>query len=124
MELNSKIEAGLELISALGVTELTPLDIRDLLHNLITKDYNKIGEILAIAQEEKILQRTEKAYVLTPESSNLEFEKPRIVKQDEKGVCGMCGKRLSKGYYVEFKTRMYGPYGSSCVRKVYLDYLL
>ncbi|MDO9518211.1 MAG: DUF5830 family protein [Methanosarcinaceae archaeon] len=122
--MNSKIEAGLELISALGVTELTPLEMRDLLHNLITKDYNKIDEILAVAQEEKMLQRTDKAYVLTPESSLLEFDKPRIIKQDEKGVCGMCGKGLSKGYYVEFKTRIYGPYGSSCVQKVYLDYLL
>lgn len=122
--MNSKIEAGLELISALGANELTPLEIRDVLHDLITKDYNKIDEILAVAQEEKILKRTEKTYVLTPESSNLEFEKPRIVKQEEEGVCKLCGKRLSKGYYVEFKTRMYGPYGSSCIRKVYLDYLL
>ena len=122
--MKSKIEAGLELISALGVNELTPLEIRDVLYNLITKDYAKIDEILSLAQEEKMMQRTEKTYVLTPESSLLEFEKPRIIKQDEKGVCGMCGKHLSKGYYVEFKNRTYGPYGSSCIRKVYLDYLL
>ncbi|SNQ61074.1 hypothetical protein [Candidatus Methanoperedens nitratireducens] len=31
------------------------------------------------AQKEGLLQRTEKTYVLTPEASGLEFEKPRIV---------------------------------------------
>ena len=36
-KLNPKIDAGLELISAPGVTELQPIQIRDLLYNLITK---------------------------------------------------------------------------------------
>ena len=120
----SKIDAGLELISALGAIELKPIEIRDLLYNLISKDYNTIDKILETAQKEKLLQRTEKTYIITPEASDLEFEKPRIVKQEERGTCKLCRKKLSTGYYVVFKLHTYGPYGSSCIRKIYLDHLL
>ena len=122
--MNSKIDAGLELISALGAVELKPIEIRDLLYNLISKDYNKIDEILETAQKEKLLQRTEKTFLITPEASNLQFEKPKIVKQEERATCRFCRKKLSIGYYLIFKSHTYGPYGSSCIRKIYLDHLL
>ncbi len=121
---NSKIDAGLELISALGAIELKPIEIRDLLYKLISKNFNTIDEILEIAQKEKLQQRTEKTYLMTPEASHLQFEKPKIVKQEERGTCKYCRKKLSTGYYVVFKSITYGPYGSSCIRKIYLGYLL
>lgn len=124
VELNSKTDAGLELISALGDIELKPFEIRDLLYNLISKDYRTIDEILDTAEKEKLLQRTEKTYLMTPEASNLEFEKPKIVKQVEIDTCRFCRRKLSMGYYVVFKSHTYGPYGSSCIRKIYLDHLL
>lgn len=77
-----KIHAGLELLSALGAIELKSVEIRDLLYNLITKDFTIIDDILETAQKEKLLQRTEKTYVLIPGASGLQFEKPRIVKQN------------------------------------------
>ena len=123
-ELSSKIDAGLELISALGAIELKPIEIRDLLYNLISKDFNIIDRILEAAQKEKLLQRTEKTYLMTPEASTLQFEKPKIVKQEESVKCKFCGKKLSTGYYVVFKSHTYGPYGSSCIRKMYLSHLL
>jgi len=122
--LPSKIDAGLELISALGTIELKTIEIRDLLYKLITKDFNKIDEILEAAQKEKLLQRTEKTYLMTPQASSLQFEKPKIVKQEERATCRYCRKKLSTGYYVVFKSNTYGPYGSSCIRKIYLGYLL
>ena len=79
-DLNPKINAGLELISALGVAELKPIEIRDLLYNLITKNFGTIDEIIKIAKEKNLLKRAEETYLVTPESSSLEFEKPRIVK--------------------------------------------
>jgi len=121
---SSKIDAGLELISALGAIELRSIEIRDLLYNLISKDFNIIDEILETAQKEKLLQLIEKTYLMTPEASNLQFEKPKIVKQEESANCRYCKKKLSTGYYVVFKSHTYGPYGSSCIRKMYLDYLL
>jgi hypothetical protein len=122
--LSSKIDAGLELISALGAIELKPIEIRDLLYKLISKDYNTIDKILETAQKEKLLQLTEKTYLMTPEASNLQFEKPKIVKQEESATCRYCKKKLSTGYYVVFKSHTYGPYGSSCIRKIYLDHLM
>jgi len=122
--LSSKVDAGLELISALGAIELKPIEIRDLLYKLITKDYTTIDEILEAAQKEKLLKLTEKTYLMTPEASNLQFEKPKIVKQEESSNCRYCKKKLSTGYYVVFKSRTYGPYGSSCIRKIYLGYLM
>jgi len=122
--LPSKIDAGLELISALGTIELKTIEIRDLLYKLITKDFNKIDEILEAAQKEKLLQRTEKTYLMTSQASSLQFEKPKIVKQEERATCRYCRKKLSTGYYVVFKSNTYGPYGSSCIRKIYLGYLL
>jgi hypothetical protein len=122
--MSSKIDAGLELISALGAIELKPIEIRDLLYNLISKDFNIIDEILDTAQKEKLLQLTEKNFLMTPGASNLQFEKPKIIKQEESAKCKFCGKKLSTGYYVVFKSHTYGPYGSSCIRKMYLDYLL
>jgi hypothetical protein len=50
--MSSKIDAGLELISALGAIELKPIEIRDLLYNLISKDYNTIDEILGCPKRE------------------------------------------------------------------------
>ncbi len=120
----SKIDAGLELISALGAAELKPIEIRALLYNLISKDYNIIDKILETARKEKLLQQTEKTYVLTPAASRLEFKKPKIIKQEERGTCKLCRKNLSTGYYVVLKSHTYGPYGSSCIRKIYLDHLL
>ena len=120
----SKINAGLELISALGAIELKPIEMRDLLYNLISKDFNIIDEILEAAQKEKLMQLTEKNYLMTPEASSLQFEKPKIVKQEERGTCRYCKKKLSTGYYVVFKSHTYGPYGSSCIRKIYLDHLM
>jgi hypothetical protein len=122
--MSSKIDAGLELISALGAIELKSIEIRELLYKLITKDYNIIDKILEIAQKEKLLQRTEKTYLMTPQASNLHFEKPKIIKQEENAKCKFCGKKLSTGYYVEFKSHTYGPYGSSCIRKIHLDHLM
>ena len=116
--MSSEIDAGLELISALGAIEIKSIEIRDLLYNLITKNFNIIDEILETAQKERLLQLTEKTYLMTPEASNLQFEKSKIVKQEENATCRYCKKKLSTGYYVVFKSHTYGPYGSSCIRKM------
>lgn len=122
--MNPKIEAGLELLAALGAIELKPVEIGDLLYNLITRDFRIIDEIIKIAQQEGLLLRTEKTYLITPGASNLKFEKPKIVKRDERTNCRLCGKRISTGYYVILQSHTIGPYGSSCIRKIHLDYLM
>ncbi len=96
--MSSKIDAGLEFISALSSTELKPIEIQDLLNKLISKDFNTIDKILETAQEKKLLQRTEKPYLLTPKASILEFEKPRIIKQKERDACKLCRNRISNTF--------------------------
>lgn len=112
------------MTSALDAVELKPVEIRDLLYNLVSKDYNTIDRILEIAQNEKLLQRTEGTFLVTPAASGLEFEKSKIVKQEERTSCKLCRKMLSTEYYVVLKSHTYRPYGSSCIRKIHLDHLL
>jgi hypothetical protein len=65
------------LTSALGVVELKPIEIRDLIYNLISKDFNTIDKILEIAQKEKLLQLTEKTYLMTQELQILSLKNPK-----------------------------------------------
>ena len=120
MMITNKIDAGLELISAIGAGQRTinKLEVRDLLYKLITKDYTKIDEILEQAQKNNLLTPFEKAYLMTPHVSSLQFEKPRIIKQEERGHCRYCGKKLNTAFYVVFTARQYGPFGASCIGKM------
>jgi len=54
--LSSKIDAGLELISALGAIELKPIEIRDLLYKLISKNYSTIDKILEAAKKRETFE--------------------------------------------------------------------
>ncbi len=108
--LKSKIDEGLELISALQVSaELTTLELRDLLYYFISKNYDIIDNILEAAQENGLLQKTKETWVVTPGESILGFEKPKIIKQEENSHCRRCGKKISIGYYVQLGSNTYGP---------------
>lgn len=121
---NPKIDAGLELISALGTTELKNIELRDLLHKLISKNWNIIDEIIKTAQENDLLQKTKDFWAIRPEESTLQFEKPKIIKQEETTSCKHCGRKITTAFYVELVSHTYGPFGSKCVRKIHLGYLL
>lgn len=121
---NPKIEAGLELIAALGTKEIKIIDIRDLLFKLITKNYDTIDEILKVAVEKGLLKRLKKLYLRTPGEATLQYDKPKIITLHESGHCKLCGKSVSTQYFVVFKKRQYGAFGSSCVKRIHLEYLL
>ena len=118
--MSNKIQAGLELIAAINAENLSPQELISILHDLITKDWRLIHEIINAAVEKKLIEREEKTYRITPETSGLEFETPKITKITEQGVCARCGKRISVCYYVDIMSRTYGPFGSTCIRKVKL----
>lgn len=117
-----KIQAGLELIAAINASSLSIQELRKILHDLITKDWDLVSEILKAAMEEGLVERLEeeRVYRITPEASGLEFDKPKITKQNEQSTCALCGKRLKVGYYVVLTAHTYGPFGSTCIRKVRL----
>lgn len=116
-----KIDQGIELISILTEDKLVPMVVRDILYKMITKDYNTIDAILAEAVKQGLLIRDEDAYYRT-EVQLLEFEKPKKRIVEEKGKCLVCGRSLTKCCYIEFSSRVYGPFGTECVQKVLLDY--
>jgi predicted methyltransferase len=118
--MSNKIQAGLELIAAINAENLSPQELISILHDLITKDWRLIHEIINAAVEKKLIEREEKTYRITPETSGLEFETPKITKITERGVCSRCGKQISVCHYVEIMSRTYGPFGSTCIRKVKL----
>ena len=126
--MSDKIQAGLELIAAINAKELTPQELRKILHDIITKDWDLVGKIIDAAINEKLIERREQTHIssclssyrITPEVSGLKFRTPTISKHTEQGVCALCGKKLSVCYYVEVGSRIYGPFGSTCIRKVRL----
>lgn len=126
--MNDKIQAGLELIAAINAKELTPQELRKILHDIITKDWDLVGKIIDSAINEKLIERREQTHIssclssyrITPEVSGLEFKTPKVTKRIERGVCARCGKRISVCYYVEIMSKTYGPFGSTCIRKVRL----
>lgn len=118
--MSDKIQAGLDLIAVIKVKHLTPLELRSILYDLITKDWDLIGKIIDAAIEKKLIDRGEKTYRITPVASGLEFKTPKVTKLAERGVCIRCGKQISVCYYVEIMSRTYGPFGSTCIRKVRL----
>lgn len=119
----NNIDKGLEIIAALDVNQLQPIELRDILYYTVAKNYEVVDEILSSAIDEGIVERRDATYHLTPEASSLEFEKPRIIKQEDKSRCKLCGKSLNTSYYIEFKSDTIGPYGSTCVRKIHLNYI-
>lgn len=117
------MDLGLEVISAINVDELTPLEIRDILYNTVIKNYETIGRILETARKEGLVERGESVYRITPQSSKLEFERPKVISREENARCGLCGKNISTGYYIELRSRTLGPYGSGCIRKIKLGFM-
>lgn len=118
---NRKVANGIELLLCMNSEQMPAFEVRDILFRLISKDYNVIDAILSEAVKQGILQRSEGIYHRNVSYGNLDFERPvkRII--EEKGKCVICGKSLTKCCYIEFPSKMYGPFGLDCVRKVHLE---
>ena len=118
--MSNKIQAGLELIAAIKADQLSPQELIDILHSLITKDWTIIHRILAVAVEKKLIKRIDGGSAILPEVDGFEERKPTVKVVKERGTCSLCGKQISVCHYVDVGHRTYGPFGSTCVRKVRL----
>lgn len=118
--MSNRIEAGLELIKAINAKRLTPQELRRILHDLITKDWSLVNDIVNEAVKEKILERSGWLYTTTREAPEVKFSRPKIKKVFEQGICNRCSKRISVCFYATVGSRTYGPFGSTCIRKVRL----
>lgn len=120
MGTSEKIQAGLELITAITADQLSPQELINTLHHLITKDWSLIHTIIAAAVEKKLIEREGGIYKIIPEVSGFEEITTKIRSRREDGICTICGKKIHMCYYVDIGSRMYGPFGSTCIQKVRL----
>lgn len=118
--MSTKIQAGLELITAITADHLTPQELISTLHDLITKDWSLIHKIIAIAVQKKLIERGGSVYKIIPDVSGFEDITTTIRSRREDGICNLCGKQIHLCYYVDIGSRIYGPFGSTCIRKVRL----
>ena len=120
MQVSGKIQSGLELIAVINADKLTPQELIEVLHNLITKDWTLIHKIIAAAVEKKLIERDGQTYRPISEVDGFEVRVPTIRSSKEQGVCSMCGKQIYLCYYAGIGSRSYGPFGSTGIRKLLL----
>ena len=114
------IQAGLELITVIKTEELAPQELINILHSLVTKDWTLIHKIIATAVEKKLIERGGSVYRILPDGQEDEVRTSTIRSRKERGVCSLCGKQLHICFFVDVGSRTYGPFGSTCVRKLKL----
>ncbi|WP_445475326.1 DUF5830 family protein [Methanococcoides methylutens] len=123
MKYSKTVEKGLDFIKAIDATELTPLEIRDLLHKTVANTFDDVDKIMTAARKEGIITDKNGMCHFPYEAHELEFFKPKIKQTKESNKCRFCGRSMNESHYIELKSGLIGPYGSTCVRKLYLDYL-
>jgi hypothetical protein len=117
------IQKGLDYLIAMDATELSPLDVRELLRKTVTKRFEVIDQIMSAARNEGLITDKDGMCHFAYEGLDLEFFKPRIIHSEEINNCRCCGRSMKESHYIELRSGLIGPYGSTCVRKLYLDYL-
>lgn len=109
------VELGVELLAHLEYGEVSLADALDHLET-ITTDPALQREILDTAVERGVIAREDTT--LTPARGTfVRFESQVITKEGE-FTCRRCGASLETGYFIAFDTEDFGPFGSSCIRKV------
>ncbi|WP_135606178.1 DUF5830 family protein [Methanococcoides sp. NM1] len=123
MKYPKTIQKGLDYIVAMDATELSPFEIRELLRKTVTKRFDVIDQIMVAARKEGIITDKDGMCHFTYETHDLDFYKPKIIHSKEINNCRCCGRSMKESHYIELKSGLLGPYGSTCIRKLYLDYL-
>ncbi len=83
---------------------------------LVTKNPEKIKEILKTAEEMEIIKREEKTIIIAEGAAA--FPKPKITRVDCESACRRCGVKIKNCHYIEFEDHRLGPYGSECVNRI------
>lgn len=117
------IQKGLDYIAAMDATELSPHEVRELLRKTVTRRFDVIDRIMSIARKEGLITDRDGMCHFNYEALDLEFYKPRIIQTEEANNCRCCGRSMKESHYIELRSGVLGPYGSTCVRKLYMDYL-
>jgi hypothetical protein len=82
---------------------------------IVTKNPHIIRRILDEAEEKNLIKREGKLIISL--LSSLECENQKIITRSGEFICCRCGSSLVKGYFIEFNSKEWGPFGPTCVRK-------
>jgi hypothetical protein len=123
MKYPKTIQKGLDYLIATDATELSPLEVRELLRKTVTRRFDVIDQIMSAARKEGIITDRDGMCHFIYEAHELEYYKPRIIHTEEINNCRCCGRSMKESNYIELRSGVIGPYGSTCVRKLYLDLL-
>lgn len=115
MDEETVIERGIALLELLEHDELSLAAVLDRIE-LVTSDPRLQRAIIDRAKEEGIIKQEDDR--VTPQSpSFLRFQADVRSKEGE-FTCRRCGSKLSTGYFMMLEESEFGPFGSSCIRKV------
>lgn len=115
MDQDRAVELGIDLLARLEYGEMDLVDVFDRIE-LVTEEPHLQERILDEAEEQGVIDRSERTVRVTS-GTFLSFES-EVTKKEGVFDCRRCGTALSTGYFMELPTGQFGPFGSSCIRKV------
>lgn len=115
MDEASTIEKALGLLKRLEQDELSVGDVFDRVE-VVTDDPYLQNRILQEAQNQGIIDR-DGGTIYPKGTVRVDFEADVVSKEGEFD-CERCSKSISEGYFIDAEAGEYGPYGSTCIRKV------
>jgi hypothetical protein len=82
---------------------------------IVTKNPRIVRQILDESERRSLIKREGKLIISL--LSSLECEEEKIITRKGEFICCRCGSSLVKGYFIEFNSKEWGPFGPTCVRK-------
>lgn len=108
------IELAIELLGRAPGDTLELAAAVDLIET-ITTDPHVTQEILTTAEARGYIERD--GTQVTPTGPPMAFEEAIITREGEFN-CTRCGATLTTGYFMKLEAGEWGPFGSTCIRKV------
>ncbi len=109
------VEIGVALLQHLEAPSLSLAAAMDRLE-MLTTDPSLQREILDTAERQGVIER--EAGIIRPERGAFVRFESQVVTKEGEFTCRRCGAELSTGYFIRFDAGDFGPFGSSCIRKV------
>ena len=83
---------------------------------IVTKDPHLTRQILEEGERRGVIKRDGTRVRLLDNVSG--DYRSKVKTKSGEFVCGRCGSRLSKGYFIVSNGREWGPFGPTCVKKI------
>ena len=112
---DEQIALALELLERLEHESLSIAELVDRIET-ITSDPHRTRTILDEAERRGIIER-EEGVVRPIQRGYVRFQSEVVTKEGDFS-CRRCGASLKTGYFLSLESEEFGPFGSSCIRRV------